>query len=135
MTAADRPAVQMAVPGRVTWTLRLPHGGRLRTSVATQGSSPVRFRVGVSDDRTYEGLASAVVSASEGWVPLNVDLSAYAGWKWSLFYRPDRIAWQLTFSTDALGPGDARALWSRPEILTTHDGALEYARRIGRPQR
>ncbi|MGH9371214.1 MAG: hypothetical protein ACRD15_06755, partial [Vicinamibacterales bacterium] len=56
-------------------------------------------------------------------------LSAYAGFKWSLFYRPDRITWRVVLATDAVGSGSPRAIWGSPEIVTDHRSAREYVTR------
>lgn len=131
-----RPAVVAPVPGRLTFPLRLPTRGVLRTTVALVSADPaaaVRFRIGISDDRIYEGLTDAVVRGDRpGWVDLRADLSAYAGFKWSLFYRPDRKTWRLVLATDALAGGAARGAWGAPEIVADEAAAREYARRAQR---
>jgi hypothetical protein len=125
----------MPVPSRVTWSYPLPRRGVLRTSAAlappTAGASPApaRFRIGISDHRIYEGLAERVLTARDGWVEFTVDLSAYAGWKWSLFYRPDRVTWNVVLAADAGGEGPALAVWAAPEISTDLVSAREYVTR------
>ena len=52
------------------------------------------------------------------WVEVQSDLSAYAGWKWSLFYHPDRIMWHVVLAADAIDGVPARAAWGSPEIVT-----------------
>lgn len=130
------PAIVMPIPSRVTWRLPLPRGGLLRTSVAranavpgTVGVPPVRFRIGIADDRIYEGLTEITVAPEQhDWIDLRVDLSAYAGWKWSLFYRPDRILWNLVLAADGAG-GETRVVWGASEIVTDRRAAREYAAR------
>jgi len=131
-----RPAIVTPAPSRVTWRLPLPRRATLRASLALEGlpseasPSPVRFRVGISDDRVYEGLdAIAVPSDRRGWADLRVDLSAYAGWKWSLFYRPDRVTWHLVLAVDAPPGGPLLAVWGSPEIVTDARGLNEYGAR------
>jgi hypothetical protein len=125
----NHPSIAAPAPGRIIWELRLPRRGVFHAVVAIEGTVPVRFRVGVSDDRIYEGLASTTVSSPSAWTDLVADLSAYAGWKWSLFYRPDTRAWRVVLSTDAVtGPG--RAIWGAPSISTDTSGAREYASRL-----
>jgi len=130
-----RPAIVMPVPSRVTWSVPLPRRGLLRTSAAlvpaASGATPppVRFRIGISDHRIYEGLSEKVVTDRDGWVEFSVDLSAYAGWKWSLFYRPDRVTWNLVLAADAGGEGAATVVWAGPEIVTDAAAAREYAAR------
>ena len=129
-----RPSIVMPVPGRAIWSLPLPRRAVFRAFVsldaAGHSSAPVRFRVGVSDDRVYEGLATCELQGEPGWTELRADLSAFAGFKWSLFYRPDRVTWRVVLSTDAIGPAPARAVWGSPEVLTDTRAAKEYARRI-----
>lgn len=116
-------------PGRITWTLPVPRRGRFRAAVAATTSAPVRVRVGVSDNRVYEGLADVTVTDSSGWSTLTADLSAYAGWKFSLFYQPERSAWNVNVSVDAIGGVPSRVALGTPEIVTDTAGAQEYAKR------
>ena len=126
----------MPVPSRVTWRFPLPRDGVLHTFVAVAGAAPgtsrapVRFRIGIADDRIYEGLTEITLTPEErGWIDLRADLSAYAGRKWSLFYRPDRIIWNVVLAADAGGNGGAMAVWGSPEIVTDARAAREYAAR------
>jgi hypothetical protein len=125
-----RAAVVAPVPSRLTIPLRLPKRGALRASVTLQSPDPsaaVRFRVGISDDRIYEGLDALVLKSDRrGWVDLRTDLSAYAGFKWSLFYRPDRTTWRLVLAADAVAGVPGRAVWGRPEIVADEASAKEY---------
>src|SRR4051812_6544633 len=57
--ARPSPAVRVAVPGRLTWMLPLPHDAHLHVTAANPGKASVRFRVGISDERVYEPLAEA----------------------------------------------------------------------------
>jgi hypothetical protein len=124
-----RPSILAPAPGRLTWALPLPRRGRFQAYAAVDGSVPVRFRVGVSDARIYETLADVVVQPAERWTPVHADLSAYAGRKWSLFYRPDTINWHIVLSTDAVGGVPSRGVWVAPEVVTDRAGAIEYERR------
>lgn len=128
----DGPAIRAASPSRLTWVLPLPRDGRLETTVRTSSQARVRFRIGVSDGRTYEQLAAIELGQNDPAQPLLVDLSAYAGRKWSLFYRPDRIAWRLTLSEDAIGGVAGAGMWGAPRVMTTRTGEAEYLRRTGR---
>lgn len=124
-----RPALAAVVPSRLTLALPLPRRAALQAHVASADSSaPVRLRVGISDDRVYEGLAQLILPPGpRRWTGLRVDLSAYAGWKWSLFYRPDRTTWHLVLATDAVEGGAGTVLWGAPEIVTDQGSAREYA--------
>ena len=90
--------------------------------------------MGVSDDRIYEGLASVQSNPGSGWTAIQADLSPYAGWKWSLFYRPERHLWRLVLSADAAGGTPATAVWGNPEIVSDLAAAREFARRIRTPR-
>jgi hypothetical protein len=133
--AADgvvRPSIVISAPSRVTWSLPLPRRGRFQTFLALSGrgnpGAAIRFRLGVSDLRIYEGLAEHTITAARpGWVDFNADLSAYAGFKWSLFYRPDRMTWRIVLAADAAGDGTAEAVWGSPEIVADVPAAKEYA--------
>lgn len=116
-----RPAIAVAVPSRITWRgLRFANRTVLRTAVSARfgdASSQMVFRIGVSDDRTYEELARQVVTAeAPGWTDVHVDLSQYAGWQWSLFYHPDRRCWNLVFNVSGTAGSDAEGLWARPAL-------------------
>jgi hypothetical protein len=131
-TLSDRNGVRAIAgpaPGRLIWTLPIPRRAVFRAMAAVDGRAPARFRVGVSDDRIYEGLSSVQSIPGGDWTPIEADLSAYAGWKWSLFYRPERRSWRLVLSADAVGGAPTTAVWGNPEILSDPSSAREYARR------
>lgn len=81
-------------------------------------SAGATARIGISDDRRYDQLAKVTLDASgtqsRAWQPVVIDLGAYSGWQWSLFYRPWERTWRLIFSADAT-PGGMIA-WARPVI-------------------
>jgi hypothetical protein len=127
-----RPSIVAPAPSRLTWTLRLPARGAFHATLHvrsdTTADHTVAFRVGVSDQRVYEGLAHALLSsANTGWTPISADLSRYAGRKWSLFYRPDAHEWRLILSVDAPGGFPARAVWGAPAIATDVASARAFA--------
>jgi hypothetical protein len=130
------PAIEAAVPSRLTVPLLLPRRGVFHAFVALAGApgglqtAAVRLRVGVSDHRIYEGLTElTVTSGHHGWMEVRTDLSAYAGWKWSLFYRPDQIVWRLVLAADTTDGVPATVLWGEPEIVTDTKSAREYLAR------
>jgi hypothetical protein len=130
------PAIAAAVPSRLTIALPLPRYGVFHAFVALADgpsggmAAPVRLRVGVSDHRIYEGVTELILApGTRTWIDLRADLSAYAGWKWSLFYRPDRIVWRVVLAADATENVPATVLWGAPEIVTDTTSAREYAAR------
>jgi hypothetical protein len=134
-----RPAIAAEVPSRLTVRLPLPRHGVFQALVTLAdppaGAHPggARLRVGISDDRTYEQLADRVLAPGvRAWTELRVDLSAYAGWKWSLFYRPDDVVWRLVLAADAVDTGSATVLWGEPQIATDTGSAREYVARRAR---
>jgi hypothetical protein len=136
LDGVSRPAIAASVPSRLTLRLPLPRHGVFHAFVGLAGTpdgderAGARVRVGVSDDRTYEQLtAHLLVSGGRGWTELRADLSAYAGWKWSVFYRPDRITWRLVLAADATVTGPATVLWGEPQIDTDTASAREYVAR------
>jgi hypothetical protein len=139
LEGVSRPAIAATVPSRLTVRLPLPRRGMFHAFVALADApagahrAGARVRIGVSDDRTYEGLTELVlVPDARGWTELRADLSAYAGRKWSVFYRPDRIVWRLVLAADAVDVGPATVLWGEPQIDTDTESAREY---IARRQR
>ena len=93
----SEPAIRTSAPSRLIYVLPVPRRSTFAARVALERGSdgappqPLRFRVGVSDDRIYEQLASVVLTpgVQTGWTDLRANLSAYAGWQWSIFYRPE----------------------------------------------
>jgi hypothetical protein len=130
LAGVSRAAIVAPVPSRAIWSLALPRRGVFRAFVAVHGrtgSGSVRVRVGISDDRIYEGLTEAVLTSGEPrWVEVRADLSAYAGFKWSVFYHPDRITWRIVLASDTIAGAPGSVLWGTPQILTDTDSALEY---------
>jgi hypothetical protein len=132
LAGVDRAAIVAPVPSRVIWSMAFPRRAIFRTAVAAQAASGasagrVRVRVGVSDERIYEGLAEAVLTpGAPSWIDLEANLSAYAGRKWSVFYHPDRITWRLVLASDPLDGAPPTVVWATPQILTDTGSALEY---------
>jgi hypothetical protein len=122
------PAIVGPAPGRLTWTLAMPRGARFRARVAATGA-PVRVRVGISDNRAYEALADLALQPSAPWAPIDVDLSAYAGRKLSIFYRPDRVLWHFILNADAVGGAPASIAWGDPAIVAPGRDIHEYVER------
>jgi hypothetical protein len=133
----SHPSLVVPVPSRLTIPLPLPRRGVLRAFAALESPAPgkpaasVRLRVGVSDDRIYEQLAEVLLTPGihTGWTDVRASLFAYAGWQWSLFYRPERQAWRLVLSTDAPA-GAGRGVWGAPGIDADRAAAREYIARV-----
>ena len=89
----------------------------LKPEAWTQEGDGVLFFVGVSDGRAFEQLFSQHVhpfanAGDRKWIPVMVDLSAYAGEDVDLIFN--------TRSGPAKKEGDVRAdlaLWGQPEIV------------------
>jgi hypothetical protein len=113
-----RPSIVTQAPARVIWSTRLPSRARLETAVVlADDGHGATARIGISDDRRYEELANIALDAAalpRTWRTVTIDLGAYSGWQWSLFYRPWERTWRLVFNAD--GPGGAHVAWARPMV-------------------
>lgn len=134
------PGIRTMAPSRLIFVLPVPRRSTFVAQVAIDGGidgappQPLRFRVGMSDDRIYEQLADVVLTpgGQSGWTPLRADLSAYAGWQWSVFYRPESQRWRLVLSTDVLGGAPGRGVWGAPGIDGDRSAAREHVERAAR---
>jgi hypothetical protein len=121
--AGDTKQAIAAPPnGRLTFHVRIPDDGWLRVSLGMKPESwdkdgnGVLFFAGVSDGRSFEKLFEQVLNphanASERrWIPVAVDLSAYAGEEMDVILN--------TRSSPAGAPEDPRndlPLWGAPTI-------------------
>lgn len=134
--ADTRAILLVPVPSRVVWKVRIPRSATLQVSPgfatpAVRGT--VRFRIGVSDDRIYEGLAETALGPGvRAPHPMTVDLSAYAGRKWSLFYRPEERPWRVVLSADYVDGDVTEALWLEPRIAAGADDARRFRAQLRR---
>lgn len=118
-----RRAITANPPTRLTFTVEVPDDGWLKVAVGmkpeawTQEGDGVLFFVGVSDGRTFETLFTQHVNpfgnpGDRKWIPVWVDLSAYAGEQIDLIFNT---------RSSAVGAGDDPrndlALWGSPEIV------------------
>ena len=134
------PAIRTIAPSRLIYVLPIPLRSAFVARVALDGGvdgappQPLRFRVGVSDDRIYEQLADVLLrpGVQTGWTELRADLSAYAGWQWSVFYRPSERRWRLVLSTDAVTGVRARGAWGAPGLESDRAAAREHVERAAR---
>ena len=117
-----RKAIAAPPNGRITFHVRIPDDGWLRLSVGMKPESwdkegdGVYFFAGVSDGKSYEQLFTTTVNpfknaAERKWIPVSVDLAAYAG---------EEV--DVILNTRASAPGqpvDVRndlPLWGAPSI-------------------
>ena len=138
----SRASLVVPVPSRITLTQALPVRGVLRVDAAVPddaGPAVVLFRIGISDDRVYEALVERQIasgdSSRQGWTPMSVDLSGYAGRKFSLFYRPDNRRWRIVFGVYAVSGASGSVYWGAPGIDTDVDAAKRYVKQHSVPQR
>lgn len=105
---------------RITWHETIPEHAWLRVSLGLQESAwniqgdGVLFMIGISDQRTYDGLLSVTinpfaVASDRRWTDVSLDLSSYAG-----------RTMDIIFNTRS-GPKDDRngdfGLWAVPRII------------------
>lgn len=105
---ASRRVIVAHPPTRLTWTRRVPEhawistGAGLKPGGAMLPGGAVLFRVAITDGRIHEILySSELTAASLGAAPMpaTIDLRGFAGWQWSLFYRPGERDWRLMLTT------------------------------------
>ena len=109
--------------GRVTFHVRVPDDGWLRLSLGMKPESwdkegnGVFFYAGVSDGRAFEKLFEQTVNpfanpSERRWIPVMVDLSAYAGEEMD-------IVLNTRSSAGSLPPDDRNDLpvWGAPEVV------------------
>ena len=118
----SKPAILAHAPCRIIYHVQLPAGAFLSVSLGVDPQAwsargdGVVFRIGVADGAVYEEMLTRVVDPwrieqDRGWIPVELDLSRFAGRKIDLIFNtnptaPDR---------DAASPHD-RALWGAPRI-------------------
>ena len=122
------PALDVPVISRIVWTVRMPDRAILRTApgapqLAAAGGARALFRIGISDERSYDELLALEIGleSAQGWKPVSIDLSKYSGFKWSLFYRPREKTWKVVFNTTIQGlqrpvARTDRLFWAHPSI-------------------
>ncbi|HUL74153.1 MAG TPA: hypothetical protein VLT86_13685 [Vicinamibacterales bacterium] len=111
-------------PARVIFPVRFVSRARFRARVALQpGSAGATVRAGIADDRAYDELLRLPLVPASGaaiaWQPIDIDLDAYSGWKFSLFYQPGRRNWKLVLNADATPGGTV--VWLQPTIDMRQD--------------
>ena len=107
-----RATITAPVPSRAIWVTPVPRRASLSLFVGIPplpAGCSARFRFGVSDDRIYERRGSATPPAG-AWSEMRVDLSLYAGRKFSIFYQPDGVVWRLVLSADHVAGEDRKSV-------------------------
>jgi len=123
LAGETKRAIVAPANGRVTFHIKVPEDGWLKVSLGlkpeawTIEGNGVYFYAGVSDGKAFEQLFNQTLNpfanASERrWVPVTVDLSAYAGEQVDLILN--------TVASGPGGPPDDRGdmpLWGAPEVV------------------
>ena len=118
----SKQAISAPPNGRLTFHVRVPDDGWLRVSLGMKPESwdkdgnGVLFFAGVSDGRSFEKLFEQVLNphanpSERRWIPVTVDLSAYAGEELDIIFN--------TRSSPGGAPEDSRndlPLWGAPSI-------------------
>ncbi|CAN5804701.1 hypothetical protein BH18ACI5_BH18ACI5_05860 [soil metagenome] len=122
ISGESKPSITVEQPTRMAWDLTVPDHAWVEAEVAlreeawTRAGDGVLFRIGISLDGRYDELLNQAVNPfgrpdDRGWVPVAVDLSAYAG-----------RAVSVIFNTGPGLEGDNRAndlaVWGSPRIVT-----------------
>lgn len=117
----SRRSITVNQPSRIAWDFTMPEGARLGVFIALREDAwnrpgdGVLFRIGVSFDGKYEELLTRVVypqdvAEDRVWIPVELDLAAYAGKQVS-----------LVFNTGSGLQGDNRendhAVWGAPSLF------------------
>ena len=124
LSGESHKAIEAVPPTRITWKVRVPDDAWLRVLVGMKPESwtlegdGVHFFVGVSDGRSFDKLFEQTVSpfdhpGDRKWIPVMVDLSAYAG-------EEVNVVFNTRNSAPGKGSDDRNdlALWGAPEIIS-----------------
>ena len=123
LDGVTKKAIVAPPNSRITFHVRVPDDGWLRVSLGlkpeawTVEGNGVHFYAGVSDGRVFEPLFTQTVNpfanaAERRWIPVMVDLSAYAGEEMDII-----------LNTVTSGPGVApddrgdMPVWGAPEVV------------------
>jgi hypothetical protein len=119
----EKRGIFMHPESRLIFKVTLPENAWLRTSLAilpkaweNKSSDGVLFRMGISDGRKYDELLNQHVNPravveDRRWIPVAVDLSAYAGQQVDLILN--------TNSSPPRRPGNSaadHAFWAEPRV-------------------
>jgi hypothetical protein len=123
LAGVTKKAILAPPNGRIHFKVKVPEDGWLKVSLGMKPESwdkegnGVYFFAGVSDGRTFEQLFTQTVNpfanpSERRWIPVTVDLSAYAG-------EEIEILLNTRSSGKDLPPDDRNdlPLWGAPEIV------------------
>lgn len=123
LNGETRRAIYAPPATRITWRVTVPEDAWLKVAVGmkpeswTAEGNGVLFLVGVSDGRRFDELFRQHVNpfgnpGDRKWIPVWVDLSAYAGEEIGLIFN-------TRTGPDGQGddPRNDQALWGSPEII------------------
>lgn len=123
LAGETKRAIVAPANSRITFRVRVPDDGWLKVSLGvkpeawTIEGNGVYFYAGVSDTRAFEPLFNQTLHpfanpSERRWIPVTVDLSAYAGEEMEVILN--------TLASGPGGPPDDRGdmpLWGAPEIV------------------
>lgn len=122
ISSVSKPSITVRQPSRIAWDFTVPDNARVEADIAleheawTRSGDGVLFRIGLSYEGQYEEMVTQLVNpfaveSDRRWVPIAVDLSAYAG-----------RAVSLIFNTGPGLEGDNRendlGVWGAPRLVT-----------------
>lgn len=123
LAGETKKAILAPPNGRIHFKIRVPEDGWLKVSLGMKPESwdkegnGVYFFAGVSDGRAFERLFEQTLNpfknpSERRWIPVTVDLSAYAGEEMDVILN-------TRSSADRLPPDDRNdlPLWGAPEIV------------------
>jgi hypothetical protein len=123
LAGETKKAIAAPANARLTFHVRVPEDGWLKVSLGMKPESWTiegngsYFYAGVSDGRSFEKLFEQTLNpfknpSERRWIPVTVDLSAYAGEEMDIILN--------TVASGPGGPPDVRGdmpLWGAPEIV------------------
>ena len=118
-----RRAIYAPPPTRITWKVTVPDDGWLKVSIGlkpeswTAEGNGVLFLVGVSDGKRFDELFRQHVNpfgnkGDRKWIPVWVDLSAYAGEEVELIFNT-----RIGPDGQPDDPRNDHPLWGKPEVV------------------
>ncbi len=129
LAGETKKAILAPPNGRIHFKVKVPEDGWLKVSLGMQPESwdkegdGVYFFAGIGDGRSFEQLFTQTVNpyknpSERRWIPVTVDLSAYAGEEMEIFLNTRATGPNAPPGTPPMG--DTRndlPLWGAPEIV------------------